>query len=186
LFDKRVDVFLAVTKITTLDKVLELAGPKAASRVGKLEGPQEVAGLLEVGPDRVYLVDQVLHTYNAVFAETVLDKLVVGKRDALLVDLAVTALVDELTDRLQVGIAIGNVGVDNGEHLRCSLREADENTIVNLEKTEELKDLARFRSDLVNTTRQVRIVLEGLAAYGRDSPLDTNNENQFRFLGNVE
>jgi len=167
LFDKGVDILLTVTNITTFNKVLEFTRPEAASRAGKLEGPQKVAGLFEVGSNSIYLVDQVLHTYDAVFAEIVLDKLVVGKRDALLVDLAVPALVDELADRFQVGVAIGNVWVDNGKHLGCSLGEADENTIVNLEKPEELKNLARFRSDLINT-------------------LNSKNENQFRFIGNVE
>jgi len=167
LFDKRVDILLTVTKIAAFDEVFEFAGPEAASRARKLEGPQKVVGLLEVGPNSVYLVDQVLHTYDAVFAEIILDKLVVGKRDALLVDLAVTTLVDELADRFQVGVSVGNVRVDNGKHLGCSLGEADENTIVNLEEPEELKNLARFRSDLINT-------------------LNSKNKNQFRFIGNVE
>jgi len=167
LFDKRVDMLLTVTNIATFNEVLEFTGPEAASRARKLEGPQKVAGLLEVGSNSVYLVDQVLHTYDAVFTEIILDKLVVGKRDALLVDLAVTALVDELADRFQVGVAIGNVRVDNGKHLGRSLGEADEDTIVNLEEPEELKNLARFRSDLINT-------------------LNSNNKNQFRFIRNVE
>ena len=149
--------------------MLEFTRPEAASRAGKLEGPQKVAGLLEVGSNSIYLVDQVLHTYDAVFAEIVFDKLVVGKRDALLVDLAVTALVDELADRFQVGVAISNVGVDNGKHLGCSLGEADEDTIVNLEEPEELKNLARFRSDLINTSRKVRTVQESLAVKYMDT-----------------
>jgi uncharacterized protein YutE (UPF0331/DUF86 family) len=33
-----------------------------------------------------------------------------------------------------------------------SLGELDEDTVVDLEETEELKDLARLRSDLVDTT----------------------------------
>ena len=66
LLDEGVDVVLPVTKVTTLDEVLELAGTEATSGVAELEGPQEVAGLLEVGANGVDLVDQVLHADNAV------------------------------------------------------------------------------------------------------------------------
>ena len=42
LSDELVDVRLPVTKVTTLDEVLELACPPATVGVGELEGPQEV------------------------------------------------------------------------------------------------------------------------------------------------
>lgn len=41
---------------------------EAASRRGELEGPEEVAGLLEVGANSVDLVDEVLHADNAELA----------------------------------------------------------------------------------------------------------------------
>jgi hypothetical protein len=47
-----------------------------------------------------YLVDQVFDTDNAVLTKGLLDDSVVGERDALLVDLSVATLVDELADRL--------------------------------------------------------------------------------------
>lgn len=151
LADQGVDVLLTVTSVTTLNEVPELAGAEATVGVGQLEGPQEVGGLLEVGANSVDLVDQVLNTDNAVLAEVLLDDLVVGQRDALLVDLAVTALVDELADGLQVGVTIGNVGVDDGQHLLGSLGKADEDTVVDLQQTEQLEDLAGLRSNLVDT-----------------------------------
>lgn len=58
-----------------------------AVRVGQLEGPQEVVGCLEVGPDRVNLVNKVLHADDAGLAEGALDDRVVRDRDALLVHL---------------------------------------------------------------------------------------------------
>lgn len=131
--------------------MLELASAETTSRVGKLEWPQEVAGLLEVGADSVDLVDQVFHADNAVLAKVLLDKLVVGKGNTLLVDLSVTTLVDELTDALEVGVAVGNVWVNNGQHLSSSLGELDEDSVIDLEKTEKLQDLARLRSNLVDT-----------------------------------
>ena len=151
LSDQRVDVGLPVAKVTTLDKVLELARPPAAVGVGELEGPEEVGGLLEVGADGVDLVDQVLHADNAVLGKVLLDDGVVGEGNALLVDLGVSALVDELADRLQVGVTVGDERLDDLEHLRGGLGQTDEDTVVDLEKTEELESLALLGVDLVDT-----------------------------------
>lgn len=151
LADETVDVLLTVTGVTTLDVVVELAGAEATVGVGQLEGPQEVVGLLEVGADGVELVDQILHADNAELAEVLLDDLVVGEGNTPLVDLAVTALVQELTDGLQVGVTVGDVGVDNGQHLLGGLGQADEGTAVDLEQTEELQDLAGLGGNLVDT-----------------------------------
>ena len=151
LADESVDVLLTVTSVTTLDEVLDLAGVEATVGVGQLEGPDEVVGLFEVGANGVDLVDQVFHADNAVLAEVLLNELVVGKGNALLVDLSVATLVDELTDGLEVGVTVGDEGVDNGQHLLGGLGETDEDTVVDLEQTEELQDLAGLRSDLVDT-----------------------------------
>jgi hypothetical protein len=59
--------------------------------------------------------------------------------------------VDELTDGLLVGIAIGNVRLDDLQHLRGSLGQLDENTVVDLEKAEKLEGLALLGIDLVDT-----------------------------------
>jgi hypothetical protein len=50
-------------------------------------------------------MDEIFNTKNVKFAKVSLDDTVVRQRDALLVDLAITALVDQLTDCLQVGLA---------------------------------------------------------------------------------
>ena len=147
--------------------MLDLAGVEATSGVGELEGPEEVVGLLEVGADGVDLVDQVLHADNAVLAELLLDDLVVGEGNTLGVDLTVAALVDKLTDGLEVGVTVGDVGVDNGEHLLGGLGETDEDTVVDLDQTEELQNLAGLRSDLVDT-------------------LDTDNEDKLGLVRDVE
>jgi len=151
LEDEGVDVLLAVAKVTTLDEVLELAGAEAAGGVAELEGPQEVGGLLEVGADGVDLVDQILHADDAVLAEVLLNDGVVGEGNALLVDLSVAALVDELLDALQVGVAVGDPRLDDLDHLLGGLGHADEDTVVDLEETEELEDLAGLGGNLVDT-----------------------------------
>lgn len=142
--------------------MLELAGAETTVGVGQLEGPQEVVGLLEVGADGVDLVDEILHADNAELAEVLLDDLVVGEGNTLLVDLAVTALVHELTDGLQVGVTVGDVGVDNGQHLLGGLGQADEGTAVDLEQTEELQNLAGLGGNLVDTVGKGSAMDQGL------------------------
>jgi hypothetical protein len=151
LLDESVDVLLSIAQVTTLDEVEELPLVEATGWVGQLEWPEEVASLLEVGSDGEDLVDQVLHADDAELAQVVLDQLVVGERNALLVDLAISTLVHELAHGLQVGVAVGNVWIDDCEHLLCGLGETDEDTIVDLEETEKLEDLAGLGSDLVDT-----------------------------------
>eukprot|EP00594_Rhizosolenia_setigera_P002897 CAMPEP_0178942992 /NCGR_PEP_ID=MMETSP0789-20121207/2316_1 /TAXON_ID=3005 /ORGANISM="Rhizosolenia setigera, Strain CCMP 1694" /LENGTH=254 /DNA_ID=CAMNT_0020622491 /DNA_START=140 /DNA_END=904 /DNA_ORIENTATION=+ len=167
LADESVDVLLTVTGVTTLDVVLELAGAETAGGVGQLEGPEEVVGLLEVGANGVDLVDQILHADNAELAEVLLDDLVVGEGSALLVDLSVTTLVQKLADGLQVGVSVGNVGVDDSQHLLGGLGETNESTRVDLEQTQKLEDLAGLGSNLVDT-------------------LDTDNEDKLGLTLNEE
>ena len=81
-----------VAQVTTLDEVLKLPLVEAAVGAVQLEGPQEVRGLLKVGADGVDLVDEILHTDHAVLSEVLLDDLVVCQRQALLVNLAISAL----------------------------------------------------------------------------------------------
>jgi hypothetical protein len=145
----------------------ELALVEATSWVRQLEGPEEVAGLLEVGADSEDLVDQILHADNAKLAQVVLNQLIVGERDALLVDLAVSTLVHEFAHGLEVGVTVRDVWVDDCEHLLCGLGEANEDTIVDLEETEELEDLAGLGGDLVDT-------------------LDTENEDKLVLVWDVE
>lgn len=131
--------------------MLELAGAEATGGVAELERPQEVGGLLEVGADGEDLVDEILHADNAVLAEVVLNDSVVSEGNALLIDLAVTSLVDELLDGLQVGVTVGDPGLNDLEHLSGGLGDLDEDTVVNLKETEKLEDLAGLGGHLVDT-----------------------------------
>jgi hypothetical protein len=96
-------------------------------------------------------VDEILHADNAVLAEVLLNDRVVSEGNTLLVDLSVTALVDKLLDGLQVGVTVGNPGLDDLQHLSGSLGDADEDTVVDLEQTEKLEDLAGLGGHLVDT-----------------------------------
>jgi len=89
------------------------------------------------------------------------------ERNALLADLSVSTLVDEFTDGLQVGGTIGNVGLNQLKHLSGSVGKTEEDTVVDLEKTEQLENLTGLGSNVVDT-------------------LDTDNKDKLGLGGNVE
>jgi hypothetical protein len=144
-------VLFAVAKISTLNEMLEFPGPEPTSGVGKLEGPQEVGGLLEVRADGVDFVDEVLNGSDSKLAQGVLDDFILGDGDTLLVDLAISTLVEELADVLERRVTISNVRLHDLQHLGGGLGDPDENTIVDLEKTQKLEGLALLGIDLVDT-----------------------------------
>jgi hypothetical protein len=152
-------VVLPIAKIATFDEVLELPRPETASGVGELEGPQEVGGLLEVGPNGVDFVDKVLDADDTELAQVCLNDLIVSERDALLVDLAITTLVNQLADVLERGVSVGDVRLDDLEHLSGGLGDFDEDAIVDLEESQELQRFALLGVDLVDTEKgQTRLV----------------------------
>ena len=104
---------------------------------------------------------------DVVLAECLLDDRVVGEGDALLVDLAVAALVDQLADGLEVWLAtarskfaqsarkrcapVCHVWLDETEHLLGGPGHLDKYTVVDLQEAEQLQDLAGFGCNLVDT-----------------------------------
>lgn len=103
-------------------------------------------------------MDKVLDGEDVDLSKRSLNDLVVGKGNALLVDLAVAALVDQLADGLQVGLAVSDVRLDKTKHLLGSLGHLDEDTVVDLEETEKLEDFTGLGCDLVDTERQSAMV----------------------------
>ena len=139
-----------VTVVTTLVEVQELLA-EATVGGGQLEGPEEVGALLEVGSDGVDLVDQILDGEDIELAEDLLDLLVLHQRNALLVQLSESTLVDQLTDGLEVGVTVGDVGLDQTEHLHSGLVQAHEDGVVDLAQAEELEGLLHLGGGLVDT-----------------------------------
>jgi hypothetical protein len=149
--EQLVDVLLTIAKVTTLRKVVGLLGPATIGMV-ELEWPQEVGGLLEVWANGVDLVDEVLNANNTVLAQRLLDDGVIGETNALLVHFAEAALVDELAHRLEVRVAVGDVGLGNAEHVDGGLVELDKGAVVDLSQAEELEHLADLRVNASNTS----------------------------------
>jgi hypothetical protein len=134
-----VDKLLTVARVTTLVEVVALLLP-AAQGVAKLERPQEVVGLLEVGAHSVNLVDEVLNAEDVLGAEGLGDDLVLGQRDALLVDFTETTFVDEVVDGLQARLAVGHVRLDETQHSHGGVVDLHESSVVDLTQAQELQD----------------------------------------------
>jgi len=167
LANKLVDVNFSVAKITTLHIVPELPCPPSTSGVGELERPKEIRGLLEVGTGSDNLMHEILDAKDVVLAEVLLDDGIVGERDALFVDLAVAAFVDQLADGLEVRFTICDIGFNKTQHLLSSPCGLDENAIVDLQKSQQLQDFSGFGGNLVDTS-------------------DTDDEIHFWLSGNIE
>lgn len=146
--------------------MVELSSSETTVRVGQVEWPQEVVGLLEVGANSVDLVDQVLNGQNTVFAQVGLDDRVLRQRNSLLVNLTVTSLVDQLSDGGQVGVTVSNVWLNQLDQFRSGLGDSHKHTSVNLSQSQQLQNLSWLRSNLGDT-------------------LDSHDENQLGLSLNV-
>ncbi len=106
--EESVDLVLAVAEVSAFDEVGGLLAPSAGRGV-QLEGPEEVAGVLEVGSYGEDLVNQVLDADDVELAQLLLDEVVGSDGGTASVDLGETALVDQLANALLVGGAPSDV-----------------------------------------------------------------------------
>lgn len=65
--------------------------------------------------------------------------------------LAVATLVHKFLDGLEVGVAVGDVRLDDAKHGHGSRVDPHEHSVVDLEETEQLQDLADLGGDTVDT-----------------------------------
>lgn len=78
LADESVNLVFTVTQISTLNKVFKLSRAETPSWRRKLERPEEVGGLLEIGPNSIDFVDQILNGNDSVLAKNFFNQGVVG------------------------------------------------------------------------------------------------------------
>mmetsp|Transcript_19933 Transcript_19933/g.35876 ORF Transcript_19933/g.35876 Transcript_19933/m.35876 type:complete len:242 (-) Transcript_19933:81-806(-) len=149
--DETVDLDLAVAGLATLDVMLAL-DVEAANGGGKLEGPEEVADLLEVGAAGDNLVDKILNADNAILTKALLNNGVAGERNTVALNLGEPTLVDELLDGLKVGVTVSNIGLNVLNHLHGGLVDPHKDTHVELPQAEKLKNLLGLGGNLVKTT----------------------------------
>ena len=125
---------------------------KREQNIPELEGVQELVGFLEVRTASVDFVDEIFNADDVGLAQNLGDDVVVGQRDTLLVDFAMAALVDKVGDGLEGGGTISDVGLDATEHSHGSVVDTEEDTVVELAKTQELEDLLGLGSHSHDTS----------------------------------
>ena len=152
LGDQLVDFLSTGTGFSAFHEVKKLGlGGESSLRVGKLEWPQEVVGLLEVRSDSVDLVDEVGGALDTDISESLSDNSIGSDRDALLVDLSESTLVDKLLDGGTRWVSVGDVRFDQSKHTDGGLVQSDEGSVVELTKAEELHDLLGLGGNSDNT-----------------------------------
>merc|ERR1719266_885370 len=108
--------------------------------------------VIGVGSNSEYLVDEILNADDTHLAQLVLDDVVGGDWSSVPIDLDKSTFVDEITNSLQVGGPVGDVGLADPEHVLGGLVHLDEDSVVDLPQSEQLQDLLDLGRDLVDTT----------------------------------
>lgn len=77
---------------------------ESSSWASKLESPEEIVGLFEMRTNSVDLIDQIFNGVDSVLGETGIDEPVIGQGNSLVVNLAVSSLVNQFSDIISGGI----------------------------------------------------------------------------------
>lgn len=96
---------------------------------------------------------QIFHADDILSAQSTFDNGIGSKGCTSVINLGETTFVDKVSDCFQVGIAPGDVGFTDSEHVNRGLIQLDEDTIVDLSQSEQLEGLPYFGMDLVNTVK---------------------------------
>lgn len=112
--------------------MVEYLSLEAALGGRELDRPEEVGGSGEVRSSSVDLVNDILDTGDSQRSKTLLHDGVGGDGDSLSRVLAVSPLVDDVLDGLEVGVSVGDEGLDHAQHLRGCGIDSDEDAVVKL------------------------------------------------------
>lgn len=132
--------------------VVQHLSSKSTLRGRQLNRPQEVGNSLELGTNGENLVNNVLNALESLLSKSSLNNSVGTDGQSLARDFAETSLVDDVLDRLKTWVTVSNEGLDQSKHFDGGGIDADEDAIVELSKSQKLKDLLHFRRDSDDTT----------------------------------
>jgi len=125
--------------------------PPSASGGVQLEWPQEVGCILERFTNGKYFMYQIFHTDDVSAAQSFFNDGVGSQWNSSVVNLGKSTFVNQFTDCFQIRISPGNVGFANSEHVNGSLIQLNENSVVDLTKSEKLQSLSYLGMNLVDT-----------------------------------
>mmetsp|Transcript_60618 Transcript_60618/g.69214 ORF Transcript_60618/g.69214 Transcript_60618/m.69214 type:complete len:220 (-) Transcript_60618:34-693(-) len=123
----------------------------SSSGSAQFEWPQEVVSFLEVRSTGENFVDQIFNADDTVLAQNFFDDTVVGEGESLSVELTVTSLVDQISDGLEGRITVSDIGLDLTQHVYGSTVDLNENSVVDLSKSQQLQTLLDIRVHVHNT-----------------------------------
>lgn len=164
LLDQKVDLGALLSARSTLIVVVQNLTSESASGRGQLNGPQEVGHSLEVGANSVDFVDDILNGLDALVSQSSLDDRVVTNGQSLARHLAKASLVDNILNRLQAGVSVGDEGLDQSQHLGGGGVNTNENTVVQLSQSQQLQDLlhlGRHTNNTAHTHNEHKLLLSG-------------------------
>lgn len=183
---------LSVTPVSLaeLGESVSLADETTTRRF-KLECPEEVSDLLEVGSTGVNLMDHVLNAVDTKLAQLGRDHVVVLDTNALASsggsDANGSTLIDKLTDHAQGRSTVSDKWLDVFQHLLGSSVDFDEDTVVDLEESEKLEDFLGLGGNLVDTAKNNFIAdenaREAIKRMQRSLPLDSDHEENLGVCG---
>lgn len=134
--NQSIDLVFTVTSVSAFHEMFDFSLLEASQGTAQLKRPQEVGSLLEVGSNRDDFVHQIFNANDAVRTKSLFNDLIVSQCDTLLVNLAVAALVDQITDRLHAGCTPSNVGFHQLEHLQGAVVQAHKDTGIDLDQSQ--------------------------------------------------
>ena len=148
--DELVDVITTETSITTFDVVDLLCGPATGWGV-ELEDVQCGVNTLELLTAGNNLVNDIFNTLDVERTELLSNHCVGSDWDTLTVDTEETTLVDQIGDGLDGWCTPGDVWSSADQHVNGCLVNTEEDTVVNLQETQELEDLTDLWCNTVGT-----------------------------------
>lgn len=93
---------------------------------GEFKGPEEIVGNLEVRSAGSNFVDKIFNAGNSIFAEGFFDDEVAGQGYSLVVNFAVTSLIDNISDGGSGGISEGDEGKNSLDKIKGSFINSNE------------------------------------------------------------
>ncbi len=130
-----VDEVLSRTMSTTVEITMSLFLDTSSGRV-ESEWEEEIVDLLELTSKVIDLVDDVLDAFDTVFTESLLNDLVLNKRDSLSVEFSETSLIDEGLDGALRRESVSDIWLNLSEHIHGSLVVLEEDGSSDLGESE--------------------------------------------------
>ena len=121
---------------TSIEITMSLSLDSSSWRV-ESEWEEEIVNFLEFSSKVVDLIDDVLDAFDSVISESLLDDLILDKRNSLSVELSISSLVDKRLDGFLRWESISDIRFNLSEHVHRGLVILKENSVANFGKSEQ-------------------------------------------------